>query len=176
MAKTIWYLDPTHSEVGFKVKHMMITTVSGKFKSYNVEFSNENDDFTTSEITFSADVETIDTNNADRDNHLKSADFFDVEKFPKITFKSSGIVKKSDSEYVVNGDLTIKGITKPIILNAEYSGSIKDPWGNIKAGLSITAKINRKDFGLTWNAPLETGGLLVGEEVKIYAEIELVKQ
>lgn len=176
MAKSAWSLDPTHSEVGFKVKHMMFTNVSGKFNSYNVELSNEDDDFTTSEISFSADINSIDTNNADRDNHLKSGDFFDAEKFPNMTFKSTSVLKKSDSEYTVNGDLTIKDVTKPVTLSLEYSGLMKDPWGNTKAGLSIETKINRKDFGLTWNAALETGGVLVGEEVKIFAEIQIVKQ
>ncbi len=176
MAKSNWSLDPTHSEVGFKVKHMMFTNVSGKFNSYSVEMSNEDDDFSTSEISFSADISSIDTNNTDRDNHLKSGDFFDAEKFPQMIFKSTGIEKKSDSDYVVNGNLTIKDVTKPVSLKAEYSGLMKDPWGNIKAGLSIETKINRKDFGLTWNAALETGGVLVGEDVRILAEIQIVKQ
>lgn len=176
MAKSTWALDPTHSEVGFKVKHMMFTNVSGKFNNYAVELSNEDDDFSTSEIAFSADINTIDTNNTDRDNHLKSGDFFDAENFPKMTFKSTAIEKKSDSDYSVSGELTIKDVTKPVTLNLEYSGLMKDPWGNIKAGLSIETKINRKDFGLTWNAALETGGVLVGEEVKIFAEIQIVKQ
>lgn len=176
MANSTWVLDPTHSEVGFKVKHMMFTNVSGKFNMYRVEISNQDDDFSSSEISFSADMNTIDTNNTDRDNHLKSGDFFDVEKFPSMTFKSTGIVKKSDSDFVVTGELTIKDVVKTISLDLEYSGLMKDPWGNIKAGLSIEAKINRKEFGLTWNAALETGGVLVGEDVKIFAEIQVVKQ
>jgi len=176
MAKSTWALDPTHSEVGFKVKHMMFTNVSGKFKTYNVEMSNEEDDFSTAEISFTADINTIDTSNVDRDNHLKSGDFFNVEQFPQMIFKSTGIDKKSDSDYKINGQLTIKDVTKSVSLNAEFSGLMKDPWGNIKAGLSIETKINRKDFGLTWNAALETGGVLVGEEVKIFAEIQVVKQ
>ena len=176
MAKSTWALDPTHSEVGFKVKHMMFTNVSGKFNSYALEMSNEEDDFSTAEISFSSDINTIDTNNADRDKHLKSGDFFDAEQFPQMTFKSTRIDKKGDSDYVINGNLTIKDVTKPVALNAEFSGLMKDPWGNTKAGLSIETKINRKDFGLTWNAALETGGVLVGEEVKIFAEIQVVKQ
>ena len=176
MAKSTWALDPTHSEVGFKVKHMMFTNVSGKFNTYNVEMSNEEDDFSTAEISFTADINTIDTSNVDRDNHLKSGDFFNVEQFPQMIFKSTGIDKKSDSDYKINGQLTIKDVTKSVSLNAEFSGLMKDPWGNIKAGLSIETKINRKDFGLTWNAALETGGVLVGEEVKIFAEIQVVKQ
>jgi polyisoprenoid-binding protein YceI len=176
MAKSTWALDPTHSEVGFKVKHMMFTNVSGKFNNYDVTVSNEDDDFSTSNIEFSADINSVDTNNADRDNHLKSADFFDAENFPKMTFKSTSIEKKSDNEFIVNGDLTIKDVTKPAALKAEYSGLMKDPWGNTKAGLSIETKINRKEFGLTWNAALETGGVLVGEDVRIIAEVQIVKQ
>ena len=176
MAKSTWALDPTHSEVGFKVKHMMFTNVSGKFNTYNVEISNEDDDFSSAEISFSAEINSIDTNNTDRDNHLKSGDFFDGEKFPNMTFKSTSIEKKSDSDYVIHGDLTIKDVTKSVALNAEYSGLMTDPWGNTKAGLSIDTKINRKDFGLTWNAALETGGVLVGEEVKIFAEIQVARQ
>jgi len=176
MAKSTWALDPTHSEVGFKVKHMMFTNVSGKFNSYNVEISNEDDDFSSSDISFSADISSIDTNNTDRDNHLKSGDFFDAEQFPNMTFKSTSIEKKSDSDYVIHGDLTIKDVTKSVAINAEYSGLMTDPWGNTKAGLSLETKINRKEFGLTWNAALETGGVLVGEEVKIFAEIQVVKQ
>lgn len=176
MAKSTWVLDPTHSEVGFKVKHMMFTNVSGKFNTYNVEISNEDDDFSSAEISFSAEINSIDTNNTDRDNHLKSGDFFDGEKFPNMTFKSTSIEKMSDSDYVIHGDLTIKDVTKSVALNTEYSGLMTDPWGNTKAGLSIDTKINRKDFGLTWNAALETGGVLVGEEVKIFAEIQIAKQ
>lgn len=176
MATSNWALDPTHSEIGFKVKHMMFTNVSGKFNAYAVEMSNENDDFSTSQIRFTAEINSIDTNNTDRDNHLKSADFFDAEQFPTMQFKSNDIVKKSDSDYTINGELTIKDVTKSVSLDAEYSGTMKDPWGNTKIGLSLSTKINRKDFGLTWNAALETGGVLVGEEVKISAEIQLVKQ
>jgi polyisoprenoid-binding protein YceI len=176
MAKSTWALDPTHSEVGFKVKHMMFTNVSGKFNNYDVTVSNEDDDFSTSNIEFSADINSIDTNNVDRDNHLKSADFFDGDNFPKMTFKSTSVEKKSDNDFSISGDLTIKNITKAVTLNAEYSGLMKDPWGNTKAGLSIETKINRKDFGLTWNAALETGGVLVGEDVRIIAEVQIVKQ
>lgn len=175
MEKSTWSLDPTHSEVGFKVKHMMFTNVSGKFNSYNLELSNEGDDFTTSEIAFSADIDSIDTNNKDRDNHLKSGDFFDAEKYARMAFVSERIEKKSDSDYLVHGNLTVKDVTKPVTLSLAYSGLMKDPWGNTKAGLSIETKINRKEYGLTWNAALETGGVLVGEEVKIFAEIQIVK-
>ncbi|MDX8569782.1 YceI family protein [Elizabethkingia sp. HX XZB] len=176
MAKSIWAIDPTHSEIGFKVKHMMFTNVSGKFEEIYVNLENEDDHFETSDITFSAEVNSVNTGNLDRDNHLRSADFFDVEHYPKITFKSTAVKKINEGEFQILGDLTIKNVTQSIALDAEYSGLMKDPWGNTKMGLSINGKINRKDFGLTWNASLETGGVLVGEEIKLTAEIQLIKQ
>lgn len=176
MAKTKWAIDPTHSEIGFKVKHMMFTNISGKFNAFEATIENEDNHFETSKISFSADVNSVDTNNTDRDNHLRSADFFDVENFQKLTFVSTKIKKISDGEYQLAGDLTIKNVTKNIVLETEYSGLMTDPWGNTKAGLSITGKINRKDFGLIWNASLETGGVLVGEEIKLNCEIQLIKQ
>ena len=176
MTKSIWAIDPTHSEIGFKVKHMMFTNVSGKFEEIYVNLENEDDHFETSDITFSAEVNSVNTGNLDRDNHLRSADFFDAEHYPKITFKSTAVKKINEGEFQILGDLTIKNVTQSIALDAEYSGLMKDPWGNTKMGLSINGKINRKDFGLTWNASLETGGVLVGEEIKLTAEIQLIKQ
>ncbi|QOJ27537.1 MAG: YceI family protein [Ignavibacteriales bacterium] len=176
MAKSVWAIDPTHSEIGFKVKHMMFTNVSGKFSSFDASVENEDDKFETSAISFSADVNSIDTANADRDNHLRSGDFFEVEKFPKLTFVSTGITKVDDNQYKINGDFTIRDVTKKITLDAEYSGLMKDPWGNTKAGFSLSGKINRKDFGLTWNAALETGGVLVSDEVKLLCEVQVVKK
>lgn len=176
MAKSTWAIDPTHSEIGFKVKHMMFTNVSGKFSTFEATIENDNDQFETSTVFFSTAVDSVDTNNTDRDNHLRSADFFDVEHFPKITFASTGIQKINDGEFEVTGDLTIKDITKNVTLNAEYSGIMKDPWGNTKAGISLSGKINRKEFGLTWNTKLETGGVLVGEDIKLVAEVQFVKQ
>ncbi|WP_419868461.1 YceI family protein [Chryseobacterium sp. CT-SW4] len=176
MTKSIWAIDPTHSEIGFKVKHMMFTNVSGKFNEVHVAIENEDGHFETSDISFSAEVNSVDTGNAERDNHLRSADFFDVENFPKISFKSTKITKIDEGQFKIAGDLTVKNETKNIVLDAEYSGLMKDPWGNTKAGLSLTGKINRKDFGLSWNAALETGGVLVGEEIKLISEIQLIKQ
>ncbi|MBW4362043.1 YceI family protein [Flavobacterium taihuense] len=176
MAKSTWAIDPTHSEIGFKVKHMMFTNVSGKFNTSEVTIENEDNQFETSKINFSADVNTVDTNNGDRDNHLRSADFFDVEKFPKLSFVGTSVKKLNEGLYQIDGDLTIKDVTKSVSLETEYSGVMTDPWGNTKAGLSITGKINRKDFGLTWNSTLETGGVLVGEEIKLNVEIQLIKQ
>lgn len=176
MAKSTWAIDPAHSEIGFKVKHMMFTNVSGKFNTFSATIENENNQFETSLIKFEAEINSIDTNNTDRDNHLKSADFFDAEKFQKLSFVSSEVKKINENEFQIIGELTVKDVTKTITLATEYSGMMLDPWGNTKAGLSISGKINRKEFGLTWNAALETGGVLVGEEVKLFVEVQLLKQ
>ena len=176
MAKATWAIDPTHSEIGFKVKHMMFTNVSGKFNLFAADITNEEESFETSAINFSAEVNSINTGNDDRDNHLRSADFFDVENFGNLTFKSTSVKKINEGEYKISGDLTIKEVIKNITLDAEYSGLMKDPWGNTKIGLSLNGKINRKEFGLTWNAALETGGVLVGEDIKLNAEVQFVKQ
>lgn len=175
MATTKWALDPTHSELQFKVKHLMITTVTGSIKSFSAELESEGDDFTNAAISFSGDISSIDTGNGDRDGHLKSGDFFDAENHPTINFKSTS-VEKDGSDYIVKGDLTIKDVTKPVKLNAEFGGIATDPWGNTKAGFTLSGKINRTEFGLTWNAALETGGVMVSEEVKILGELQFVKQ
>lgn len=176
MAKSNWTIDPSHSEIGFKVKHMMFTNVSGKFNNFQAKIENEDDKFETSQISFSAQVNSIDTNNVDRDNHLRSADFFDAESYPVISFKSTGINKVNENMFEVSGDLTIKNVTQNITLEVEYSGLMKDPWGNTKAGVSLSGKINRKAFGLTWNTSLETGGVLVGEDTKLAAEVQLIRE
>jgi polyisoprenoid-binding protein YceI len=175
MATTKWALDPTHSELQFKVKHLMITTVTGSIKSFSAELASDGDDFTNAAISFSGDISSIDTGNGDRDGHLKSGDFFDAENHPTINFKSTS-VEKDGSDYIVKGDLTIKDVTKPVKLNAEFGGIANDPWGNTKAGFTLSGKINRTEFGLTWNAALETGGVMVSEEVKILGELQFVKQ
>ncbi len=175
MATTKWAIDPTHSEVGFKVKHMMFTNVSGKFEQFNGTIETEGDDFTTAKIDFTADIDSINTTNTDRDNHLKSPDFFDSAQFPQLTFKADSMERNGD-DYKVTGDLTIHGVTKKVTLDAEHGGIGKDPWGNEKAGFSVNGKFNRKDFGLTWNAALETGGVLVSDEVRVNVELQLVKQ
>ena len=175
MATIKWVIDPTHSEIGFKVKHMMFTNVSGRFETYEAKITTEDNDFTKSSIEFSANIDSINTNNSDRDNHLKSADFFDAEKNPKLTFVSSSLVK-SGNDYELIGELTLHGITKTVKLETELSGLLKDPWGNTKVGLNISGKINRKDWGLNWNSAIETGGVLVSEEVKLNIEIQLLKQ
>ena len=173
MSKQNWALDPTHSELQFKVKHLMITNVTGQFKSITANVISEDGNFKNAEINFSAKINSIDTANEQRDGHLKSGDFFDAEKFPEIKFVSKSY---NASEGKVTGDLTIKDVTKAITLDAEFSGTNKDPWGNQKAGFSINGKINRTDFNLNWNAALETGGVLVSEEVKIAGEFQFVMQ
>jgi polyisoprenoid-binding protein YceI len=175
MATTKWTADPMHSEVGFKVKHMMFTNVSGKFDNYDVTITTEEDDFKNAEVVFSADISSINTANADRDKHLRSADFFNVDENPKITFKGTLFGQPSGS-YELSGDLTINGKARNVAFPVDFSGLMKDPWGNTKAALSFEGKINRKDWGLVWNAALETGGVLVSDEVRINVEVQLVKQ
>ena len=173
---TNWAIDPAHSEIGFKVKHMMFTNVSGKFLTYDATITTEGDDFENAAIEFSADIASIDTANADRDGHLKSGDFFDAENHPKLTFKASSFKKINDEKYEITGDLNIRGVAKTVTFPVEFSGILTDPWGNTKVGLSIEGKINRKDWGLNWNSALETGGVLVGEEVKLNIELQFAKQ
>lgn len=177
MANVKWVIDPTHSEVQFKVKHLMITTVTGYFAKFNLEAETENEDFTTAKsIVFTADVSTINTNNADRDTHLKSADFFDVEKNKELVFKGKKYEHVSGDTYKLHGDLTIKGVSKPVTVNVDFGGIVVDPYGQTKAGFTITGKINRKDFGLTWSAVTEAGSVVVSDEIKLNCEIQLVKQ
>ncbi|UUF16277.1 MULTISPECIES: YceI family protein [Flavobacterium] len=176
MATTKWSIDPTHSEIGFKVKHMMFTNVSGKFGTYDATITTDGDNFENAQIEFSADIASVDTANADRDGHLRSGDFFDAENHPKLTFKASSFKKINEGSYEITGDLSIKGVSKSVTFPVEYSGILTDPWGNTKVGLSIEGKINRKDWGLNWNSALETGGVLVGEEVKLNIELQFVKQ
>jgi polyisoprenoid-binding protein YceI len=173
--ETKWAIDPTHTKVNFKVKHLMISNVSGYFNEFDGNVTTEGDDFASAKISFSLNASSIDTQMPDRDAHLKSPDFFDAEKFPKIDFTGTGMKDLGDDMYELTGDLTIKDVTKPVTLTVEFGGIMADPWGNVKAGFSINGKINRKDFGLNWNAALEAGGVLVGEEVKISGEIELAK-
>lgn len=175
MATTNWVLDPTHSELHFKVKHLMITTVTGSLNVLTAALTSESEDFENAHVKFEADTASIDTGNNDRDNHLKSGDFFNADEFPKVSFESSSLTKDGD-DYTLKGNLTIKDITKPVTLAVEFGGIATDPWGNTKAGFTINGKINRTDFGLTWNAALETGGVMVSEEVKILGELQFVKQ
>lgn len=176
MATTKWITDPTHSEVTFKVKHMMFTNLSGRFTSYDVNIITQDDDFTKAVIEFYVDSNSVDTRSPDRDNHLKSADFFNVENYPKITFKASSFTKVDDKNYELAGDLTIRDVTKFVKLPAEFSGLMTDPWGNTKVGINIFGKINRKDWGLQWNSPLDNGGFLLSDDVQLDIEIQLVRE
>jgi polyisoprenoid-binding protein YceI len=174
-ATSTWNIDPAHSSAEFKVKHMMISNVRGKFSGIGGVLHRVDADHTQSTLEVSIDASTVNTQDAQRDGHLKSPDFLHVEKFPAMTFKSTHIEKKGDG-FAVTGDLTIHGVTKPAVLNVEeVSEPAKDPWGNTRIGLTATAKINRKDFGLTWNSTLEAGGVLVGEDVAITLDVELIK-
>lgn len=175
MSKVTWNMDPTHSELGFKVKHMMVTNLSGKFTDFSVQASSDDDQFSNPAISFSAKIASVNTGQEQRDTHLRSPEFFDMEAHPEMTFKASKMEKISDENYKMHGDLTIKGVSKPVQLDVEFGGIGKDPWGNTKAGFTVNGKIKRSDFGLTWNAPLETGGVLVSDEVRINSEIQLVK-
>lgn len=154
----------------------MFTNVSGKFGKFEAQIESEGDSFENAKIEFSGDIDSLSTGNADRDGHLLSADFFDATQYPKITFKTTSVAKLDEGDYEFTGDLTLHGVTKSVKLTAEYSGQMKDPWGNTKVGFAINGKINRKDWNLNWNAALETGGVLVGEEVKLAIELQFIKQ
>ncbi|SFM18521.1 YceI family protein [Salibacterium qingdaonense] len=177
MAKTVWSIDPVHSEIGFSVKHMMISKAKGTFDTFEGTLKADVDDLENAEIEASIDTASINTNDENRDGHLKSGDFFDVENYPTITFVGKDIQKKKDDRFDVTGDLTMLGTTKEVTLDVTFEGQSKDPIsGNMVAGFSGETTINRKEFGLTWNAAVETGGVLVGEDVKINLELELHKQ
>lgn len=166
-----WTVDAAHSEVGFSVKHMMISKVKGSFGSYDAVVEANEENLQGASIDFKIDVASINTNNADRDAHLRSADFFDAEQYPYITFKANDIVKKGD-EYELTGDLTMKGVTRPATFEVEYGGKGTNPWGVEVVAFNVEGKVNRKDFGLTWNQALETGGVLVGEDIKISLDLQ----
>lgn len=174
--KTTWKIDPAHSEILFKVKHMMITNVKGEFRKFDAEVLSNGDDFSNAKINASIDASSIFTNNNDRDAHLKSGDFFDAEKHNQLRFESTEVTKVDDENYRLKGNLTIKDKTNEVSLNVEFGGTVKDPYGNQKAGFSLNGKINRKDWGLNWNTALEAGGVMVSDEVKIMIEAQFVKQ
>lgn len=172
MPTSNWIVDVPHSSIEFSAKHMMFTTVRGTFHEFGATIQADPEDLTTAEIQFEIDVNSIDTRNADRDTHLKGNDFFDAENHAKINFRSSRIVKTGDGTYDVTGDLTIRGTTQDITFATEYGGRGKDPWGNEKVGFAATTKINRKDFGLVWNVALETGGVLVSDNISVQIAIQ----
>lgn len=168
-----WTIDQSHSSVGFTVKHMMVSKVKGVFDSYTADIETADlSDLTEAKISFAFDVASVNTRNEDRDNHLKSADFFDVDQYPKITFNSTAITKSGD-DFKVTGDLTIKDVTKQVTFDVEFNGKGINPWGQEVYGFEAESKIDREEFGLTWNAALETGGVLVGKDIKIQVELEL---
>ena len=176
MATVKWKIDPAHSEIQFKVKHLMITTVTGYFREFDLEVETASDDFATvSRIDFTANINSIDTNNQQRDTHLKSADFFDAENHGQLKFVGKKYESNGDQAKLY-GDLTIRGVIKPITLNVEFGGIVVDPYGQTKAGFTVNGKISRKEFGLVWNAVTEAGQVVVSDEIKILAEIQLVKQ
>lgn len=175
MTNTTWNLDASHSDVNFRVRHLVISTVSGKFKTFSSVAKTSDDDFSTAEITFEVETASIDTGMEQRDQHLQSDDFFNSEAFPTLIFKSSAVRKLDDEKYEIDGQLTIRDITKPFTLEAEFGGIAKDPYGQIKAGFDVTGKISRKEFGLTWNALTEAGGAVVSDEVKFQANVQYVK-
>jgi polyisoprenoid-binding protein YceI len=169
-------VDAAHSEVTFKVKHLMITNVTGNFAKFDATLTADKEDFTDAKVSFEADIDSISTNNEQRDTHLKGDDFFNAEQFPKMKFESFSIKKKGDEDYVLEGNLTIRDITKPVKLDVNYGGTMTDPWGQTKAGFEITGKINRKEFGLKWTAVTEAGGIVVSDDVKLNVQVQMVKQ
>jgi polyisoprenoid-binding protein YceI len=169
-------IDAAHSEITFKVKHLMITNVTGSFTQFDATMESEAADFSDAKISFEADVNSVNTNNEQRDGHLKSDDFFAAEKFPKLTFVSKSFTKKSDDEYTLTGDLTIRDVTKTVDLTVAFGGNMVDPWGQAKAGFEINGKINRKEFGLGWGAVTEAGGVVVSDEVKLHLAVQMIKQ
>lgn len=173
---TNWALDASHSSVEFTVTHLVISEVTGKFRKFDVSVQSDKADFTDAKISFTADVNSIDTDNQDRDKHLKSDDFFNAEKFPKIKFVGKSLKKITDKKYELVGDLTIRDVTKTVTLNVNYGGTVVDPWKNTKAGFKITGTINRKDYGLKWNAITEAGGAVVSDEVELAVKLELAKK
>lgn len=175
-ATTTWVIDPMHSEVQFKVKHLMVSTVSGQFSQFEGQLLMAADDFEDAKITFSADIDSISTGNEQRDGHLKSGEFFDAEQFPKLTFESTGMTKTGDDVYDLTGNLTLHGVTKPVTLKAEYGGQMGDFYGNTKAGFEVTGVIKRKEFGLTWDGVTEAGGVVVSDDVKLTMNIQVAKQ
>lgn len=171
-----WKADVAHSLVGFSVRHMMISRVRGQFNKFDIELQGDPSDLAGAKLQAKIETDSIDTREADRDNHLRSADFFEVERFPMISFESSKITPAGENEFDVEGNLTIRDVTRPVSMKLVHAGTMKDPWGNQRAVFNTSTKLNRRDFGLKWSAPLETGGVLVGDEVNIEIEAQLVQQ
>ncbi len=172
---TKWAIDPTHSEIQFKIKHLVISTVTGKFKEFSGSLEQEGDTFENAQVEFSANIDSIDTGVADRDGHLKSDDFFNAEKYPELIFKGTSFVKMDNNNYKLTGNLTIRDITREIELDVFYGGTVTDPYGQIKSGFEITGEINRKDYNLKWTAVTEAGSIVVSDQVKLNLNIQLVQ-
>lgn len=175
MATTKWVLDPTHSEIQFKIKHLVISTVTGSFKTFAGTAETTGHDFESAQVRFSADINSIDTNQEQRDQHLKSPDFFDAQTYPQLTFESTGLRKTGGDTYTLEGNLTIKDVTRPVSFDVEYGGAATDFYGNEKAGFEVSGKISRKDFNLTWSAVTEAGAIVVGDDVKLLASVQFAK-
>ncbi len=173
--KAAWAVDKSHTKIQFSARHMIIAEVTGHFTDYELSVK-ASDDFEDTEIEFAVNLASIDTGITDRDNHIKSPDFFDVQKFPKMIFKSTGVKKTGDEKFKLTGNLTIKDVTKPIELDVTYGGTIKDPWGNTRAGFKVQGSLNRFDYGLKWNALMETGGAVVSKNINITCDVEILKQ
>jgi polyisoprenoid-binding protein YceI len=176
MSKQIWNIDGAHSEIGFKVRHMMITNVNGIFNTYTATMHADAADFSDAEISFEADIDSISTRNEQRDGHLKSPEFFDMEKFPKVSFKSNSFTKTGDGQYAMKGHFNMHGVEKEISMNVEFTGTVVDPWGQVKAGFEITGALNRSEFGLTWNATSEDGSIVLDEVIKLALNVQMIKQ
>ncbi len=170
-----WNIDPTHSEIQFKVKHLVISTVTGYFRSFNGTVETEGDSFEGAKITFEADIDSVDTNNEDRDTHLKSDDFFNAEKFPKMKFESTSFKNTGGDNYELTGNMTIRDVTKEITLDVTHGGTVEDPYGQTKAGFELNGSLNRKEFGLKWSAVTEAGSVVVGDEVKLLMNVQVVE-
>ena len=172
---TTWVIDPLHSDVFFKIKHLVISTVTGSFRKFEGKVITQGEDFNNAKVNFTIDVKSIDTNQDQRDDHLKSGDFFAADLYPQITFVSTSFFNISGSDFKIGGNLTLRGVTKPIELNVEYGGSEDNGHGLIKHGFEITGVVNRKEFGMTWNKLTDTGGLGLGEDIRVIANIQVAK-
>lgn len=176
LAGTRWAIDPAHTSVEFAVKHMKIATVKGRFAELTATLAVEADDLATATVVVDIDAASLDTRSEQRDEHLRSADFFDVANHPRLTFRSRSVTARGDGEYRIVGDLTIRGVTRELVLDAEFQGSGQDPWGGTRLGFTAAGRVDRRDFGLTWNAALEAGGFLVGDEVRLAIDAQFVRQ
>lgn len=176
MSKQIWNIDAAHSEIGFKVRHMMITNVNGVFNTYSGTMAADAADFSDAEVSFEADIDSVNTRNEQRDGHLKGEEFFDAAKFPKINFKSTSFTKTGDGQFAMKGMFNMHGVEKEVSMNVEFTGTVVDPWGQVKSGFEITGSLNRSEFGLTWNATSEDGSIVLDEVIKLALNVQMIKQ